>query len=235
MQLGEYVAQPGVIIFLLVALLIGTLYVFFGRLVWKSQVVELRPLRVRLGNEERWGQVEVTPGKNLVDTRLSASIGSEARATGEWEAYELNRVMSASNYLCMGTCDSSELALPDNVLVSQIVAVARNREQIRKALVAYLSGGATGLFDAYEAVSCEIMNCSLPNYAADEGTREWLVRHGWVSEEEEDRFLKTVQHFRHGRFSDAPPHALSPHEARLFVRGILMSFIQYSLSNQQST
>ncbi|HTC33582.1 MAG TPA: hypothetical protein VK724_09430 [Bryobacteraceae bacterium] len=171
MELGDYVAEPVVIIFLLVAFLISTLYVF-----WKADV----------------------------------------------------KIASC------GVLDRSELTFSDRLVVAQIVAIARDREQIRKALLAYLSGGATGLFDAYEKVSCEIMNCGLPNYAADEGTRDWLVRHGWVSEEEEDRFHKTVQHFRHGRFSDVPSEALSPREARLFVRGILMSFVQYALANQQS-
>ena len=82
MELGDYVAQPVVIIFLLVAFLISTLYVF-----WKADV----------------------------------------------------KIASC------GVLDRSELTFSDRLVVAQIVAIARDRDQIRKALLAYLSGGATGL------------------------------------------------------------------------------------------
>ena len=161
----------------------------------------------------------------------------------EWKAYELARLMAAAAYLRFGVLAPIELApfedyegealsraalCTDRPTLSQIFNVARMRDQIRKALLSFAEGGAVGLFDAYEAVCHEIMDRSFPNYAAGCGTKEWMVRQGWIAEEEDDRFLKTVLQFRQddGR-NTLPFHPFSPYEAEVFVRRVLLKLIEH--------
>jgi hypothetical protein len=155
----------------------------------------------------------------------------------EWGDYEAKRLSDACTNLLARVSDNSSHEhnhgfSMDEVTVSQIVNVAHERERIRKAILDYAFGGARGLFDAYESISYEVMNCGLPNYAASIGTKEWLIQRGWISEEEEDRFLKTVLYFRipHG---SPPPAVLSPAEALDFVRRILLGFVRYCITDEQ--
>jgi hypothetical protein len=48
------------------------------------------------------------------------------------------------------------------------------------------------------------MNLGLPDYAAHVGTKEWLVRKGWITDADDDRFLNTVLHFRHAKEHNSP-------------------------------
>lgn len=70
------------------------------------------------------------------------------------------------------------------------------------------------------------MRCGVSDYARDVGTREWLAENGWASEEEIDRFLKTVLHTRCDLDAPAGDNAISPPEAESFVRRLLLRFIR---------
>lgn len=161
----------------------------------------------------------------------------------EWKAYELARLIAAAAQLRFGVLNPIQLAsvedfegegvsraapFSDRPTLSQILNIASKRDQIRKALLSYAAGGAVGLFDAYEGVCHEIMNRGFPNYAAGCGTKEWMVLQGWITEEEDDRFLKTVLQFREddGR-STLPFHPFSPYEAEVFVRRVLLNLIEH--------
>lgn len=161
----------------------------------------------------------------------------------EWKAYELARLIEAAAQLRFGVLTpvqptpiedyegesvSRAALFTDRPTLSQILDVASKRDQIRKALLSYAAGGAVGLFDAYEGVCHEIMNRGFPNYAAGCGTKEWMVLQGWITEEEDDRFLRTVLQFREddGR-STLPFHPFSPYEAEVFVRRLLLKLIEH--------
>jgi hypothetical protein len=166
------------------------------------------------------------------------SLCTEMGIAAEWRTYESDRLIEACTSLHCASAnvpsrEGNHASVVDDVTVSKIVNVARQRERIRKAILDYASGGARGLFDAYESISYEIMNCGLPNYAASIGTKEWLIRQGWISEEEEDRFLKTVLYFRSPHHSTSPPALLSPPEARAFVRRILIGFIRHCIEGER--
>jgi hypothetical protein len=169
------------------------------------------------------------------------SMGSPAAT--EWRTYEFARLTAAAARLRFGILSPIQLtpvedyegkALPtlalstDRPTLSQILNVAIKRDQIRKALLSYAAGGAVGLFDAYEAVCHEIMNRSFPSYAAGCGTKEWMVQQGWIEEEEDDRFLKTVLQFRqNGGGNTFPFQPFSPYEAEVFVRRVLLQLIAH--------
>ena len=169
------------------------------------------------------------------------SMGSPTAT--EWKTYEFARLTAAAARLRFGILSPIQLtpvedyegdALPRSAVstdwptLSQILSVARKRDQIRKALLSYAAGGAVGLFDAYEAVCHEIMNRSFPTYAAGCGTREWMVQQGWIEEEEDDRFLKTVLQFRQdGGGNTLLFQPFSPYEAEVFVRRVLLQLIAH--------
>jgi hypothetical protein len=169
------------------------------------------------------------------------SMGSPTAT--EWKTYEFARLTAAAARLRFGILSPIQLtpvedyegdALPRSALstdrptLSQILNVARKRDQIRKALLSYAAGGAVGLFEAYEAVCHEIMNRSFPAYAAGCGTREWMVQQGWIEEEEDDRFLKTVLQFRQdGGGNTLLFQPFSPYEAEVFVRRVLLQLIAH--------
>jgi hypothetical protein len=161
----------------------------------------------------------------------------------EWKAYEFARLTAAAARLRFeilspiqltpvevyeGETLSRAALSTDRPTLSQILNVASRRDQIRKALLSYAAGGAVGLFEAYEAVCHEIMNRSFPSYAAGCGTKEWMVRQGWIEDEEDDRFLKTVLSFRQddGR-NTLPFHPFSPYQAERFVRRVLLQLIEH--------
>lgn len=161
----------------------------------------------------------------------------------EWKTYEFARLTAAAARLRFGILSPIQLTpvedyagealsraalSTDRPTLSQILNVASKRDQIRKALLSYAAGGAVGLFDAYEAVCHEIMNRSFPSYAAGCGTKEWMVQQGWIEEEEDDRFLKTVLQFRQdGDGNTLPVHPFLPYEAEVFVRRVLLQLIEH--------
>ena len=169
------------------------------------------------------------------------SMGSPTAT--EWKTYEFARLTAAAARLRFGILSPIQLTAvedhegealcrlalsTDRPTLSQILNVASKRDQVRKALLSYAAGGAVGLFDSYEAVCHEIMNRSLPSYATGCGTKEWMVQQGWIEAEEDDRFLKTVLHFRQdGGGNTLPFQPLSPYEAELFVQRVLLQFIAH--------
>jgi hypothetical protein len=181
---------------------------------------------------------------------LTASVVNRAPtlAAAQWIAFELVRLIEAAadlrfrilSPICLDSVEPDrgewppdpsarivECNHPGNGQLSllQILRVARERRFIRSALLARAPGSAGGLFEAYEAVTHEILNSDLLDFAAAVGTKEWLIAQGWITDEEDRRFLETVLHYR-GNSIDTPlAEPLSPHEAQLFVRKVLTGFI----------
>jgi hypothetical protein len=90
------------------------------------------------------------------------------------------------------------------------------------------------LFDAYEALTYELMRIGASDYARDVGTREWLAEKGWTSLEELDRFMETTLHARTGWDSPSPSKTISPTEAEAFVRRLLLRFIRECSASPES-
>jgi hypothetical protein len=165
-----------------------------------------------------------------------------AQNAAEWKGYEFARLVWAAARLRFGILnpirlvpvEDAEMEPPsdatistDQPTLSQILRIAYERGHIRKALLSYAAGGAAGLFDAYEAICEEIVSRGLPDYASGCGTKEWLVLQEWIAEDEDEQFLTTVLHFRQDD-SHAPTfHPLSPYEAEVFVRKVLIHLIEY--------
>ena len=163
----------------------------------------------------------------------------DATAADAWKIFKLIHLLNAAAYLRFGSFDrfeldiqgsgepTQELSVEHDELPSllDIMRTARQRELIYKALCCFRAGGPSGLFDAYEALTYELMRCGASDYSRDVGTVEWLAENGWASEEEIERFMKAVLHSR--RDLDAPggPGAISPPEAEAFVRRLLLKFI----------
>jgi hypothetical protein len=154
---------------------------------------------------------------------VTGSNPNEGRIVGSWEEYQLDRLREA--------CKKLKPTHDEQLSMAQILDAARKRERICTAILDFAYGGAKGLFDAYEAISYEIMNAGFLNYSASVGTREWLIQEGLISDQEEDRFLRTVMHFRNPKNRLASPDFLSPDEANRFVRQILLGFIRLCVSS----
>lgn len=169
------------------------------------------------------------------------------RAPAEWAAYELIRLISAAANIRFGTVVlvRFQSVLPNSDAISwnrefqrngntvrhgqpllQAVIAAQRRPDLRTALLACAAGGADGLFRAYEALCSELMSTSPLDYAGGEGTREWLIKQGWVDEQEEQQFLDTVVHY--GRQNGAPSfRTSSPCEAQRLVEKLLDRWIDH--------
>jgi hypothetical protein len=202
----------------------STLHFLLGRYLWKSAVAEVPPLPdlAPLGGSEHGVAVRRDPVETAHLDRL------EARTAAEWEAYELAVHPMRPGAVELAGTVGSEVPPPSSPATLRAVLT---RERIRAALFAYASGGAMGLLEAYEELNYEIMTCGLVDGAAGIGTRQWLLRQGWITEEEEDRFLKTVLKYR---CNDHVPsfEPFSPEQAQLFVRKVLLEFIRYCAARQ---
>jgi len=164
-----------------------------------------------------------------------------AQHATEWKGYEFARLVWAAARLRFGInpiglvpVEDAEMGPPsdatistDEPTLSQILRIADESGHIRKALLSYAAGGAAGLFDAYEAICEEIVSRGLPDYASGCGTKEWLVLQAWIAEDEDDRFLTTVLHFRQDDSHGLAFHPFSPYEAEVFVRKVLINLIEY--------
>lgn len=117
---------------------------------------------------------------------------------------------------------------PDQPSLRQIISVALGRPRVREALFAYATGGPGGMFEAYEAICYELSDCGvLNNDDAYIGSKQWLVQQGWITEEEDDRFLKTVLHYR-GHSEQVPPfESLSPYDTQILLRRVLGNLISF--------
>lgn len=170
-------------------------------------------------------------------------------AEAQWVAFELVRLIEAAADLrfrilgpiCLDSVEPDHGGWPpdpsarvvegkcpaNGLSLLQILQVARERRFIRSALLAGAPGNAGGLFEAYEAVTHEILNSRLLDFAAAVGTKEWLIAQGSITDEEDRRFLETVLHYRGNSINTPLAEPLSPHEAQLFVRKVLTGFIAH--------
>jgi hypothetical protein len=164
-----------------------------------------------------------------------------ATAADAWRAFKLVHLLRAAAHLTFSSFDRNAVAiegsepfthessLPEEVpSLFDILRTACEREQIRKAICRFRAGGPEGLFDAYEALSYELMSCGASDYTRDVGTREWLAENGWATEEEIDRFLETVLCARRDLNSPAALESMSPPAAQELVRRLLLKFICHS-------
>jgi hypothetical protein len=164
-----------------------------------------------------------------------------ATAADAWRVFKLVHLLNAAAHLAFSSFDRNALAiegreplthesgLPEEVpSLLDILRTARERDQIRKAICRFRAGGPEGLFDAYEALSYELMSCGASDYTRDVGTREWLAENGWATEEEIDRFLETVLCARCDLNSNAALESMSPPAAQELVRRLLLKFIRHS-------
>jgi len=162
-----------------------------------------------------------------------------ASATDAWRVFKLVHLLNAAAHLAFPSIDriavarseplTRESGLPEEVpSLLDILRTARERDQIRKAICRFRAGGPEGLFDAYEALSYELMNCGASDYTRDVGTREWLAENGWATEGEIDRFLETVLCARGDLNSPAALESMSPSAAQELVRRLLLKFIRHS-------
>ena len=164
-----------------------------------------------------------------------------ATAADAWRVFKLVHLLNAAAHLAFSSFDRNAVAiegrepftqesgLPEEVpSLLDIFRTAREREQIRMAICRFRAGGPEGLFDAYEALSYELMSCGASDYTRDVGTREWLAENGWATKEEIDRFLETVLCARGDLNSPGALESMSPPAAQELVRRLLLKFIRHS-------
>jgi hypothetical protein len=172
---------------------------------------------------------------------------AELQVVAEWEAFELIRLLSAAAYLDFGTpislrmvsveraglvlqgCCSVTAPSFDLPTLRQIIGLAVNRSQVRRAVLAHAVGGAGGFFEAYEAISSEALNLGLPEQATHVGVKEWFVRQGWMTHGDGDRFLNTVLHFRHAKERKISFEPIPPGQAEVILYGVLTNFIRHCI------
>ena len=164
-----------------------------------------------------------------------------ATAADAWRVFKLVHLLNAATHLAFSSFDRNAVAsegsepftnesgrLEEVPSVLDILRTARERDQIRKAICRFRAGGPEGLFDAYEALSYELMSCGASDYTRDVGTREWLAENGWATEGEIDRFLETVLCARRDLNPPAALESMSPPAAQELVRRLLLKFICHS-------
>jgi hypothetical protein len=171
---------------------------------------------------------------------------ARSQVAAEWTAFEFIRLLSAASYLHFGTQISLRLASVESAgtdlrscssttpgsevpALRQIIGLALERSQIRRAVLAHSVGGAGGLFEAYEAISSEAINLGLPDQATHAVTKEWLVRQGWITDSGVDSFLNTVLHFRHAKEHQISFEPIPPNQAEIILRGVLTNFIRHCI------
>lgn len=201
---------------------------------------DLRKIAEELGS----GDPSVAAQGEWLYLRSSEIDKAEVQIVAEWEAFEFIRLLSAAAYLRFGRPISLQIAsveragadlcgcnatTPDCELptLQQIIRLALNRSQVRRAVLAHSTGGAGGFFEAYEAISSEASNLGLPDQATHAGTKEWMVRQGWITDREGDRFLNTVLHFRHAKEHQISFEPLPPNHAETILRTVLTNFIRH--------
>jgi hypothetical protein len=161
---------------------------------------------------------------------------THAKLAAEWDAYELASLNTPPAGLLSNTLDRFELAAEELATADtsatpltavEIKSAALNRNGIRKAIVAYGFGGAIRLFEAYEEINYEIMD-GAPNQAPDGGPRQWMINRGWITDDQENRFLNTLKYRCNETTPDFVPY--SPSEAERFVRNVVLEFIRYCVA-----
>jgi hypothetical protein len=176
---------------------------------------------------------------------VSRELGKiNSAIVAEWAAIEWIRVLSAGAYLRFRTriplhviavnhianhypCSSVPPQCSGFPDLGEILTLAQSRPQIREAVLGYATGGAHGFFKAYQALSYETIDLHIGDRATHAGTKEWLIRKGWITAEEHDQLLNTLLHFRN---INAEPLSFKPFrfvEADAALRNVLMKFIRF--------
>lgn len=201
---------------------------------------DLRKITEELGSGDPWA----APHGESLYLKSSEVDRADVQIVAEWEAFEFIRLLSAAAYLrfgtpillrmasveragadlcgCNATTPSSELPT-----LQQIIGLALDRSQVRKAVLAHSVGGASGFFEAYEAISSEALNLGLPDQSTLLAAKEWMVRQGWVKDTDADRFLNTVLHFRHASKHQISFDPLPLNHAEIILRRVLTNFIRH--------
>jgi len=210
---------------------------------YNSQVYE--DLLVRLASDDLR---KVLTGESM-DLAGKALAVRNATAGEAWKILKLVHLLNAAAHLCLGaferiTIDFSydadsagaQILRADQVPpLLEVLRAARERDFICQALRSFRAGGPSGLFQAYEALTNELMRIGASDYSRGVGTREWLAENGWASVKEIDTFLKTVLRARTDVDVWEESNAISPLEAEAFVRRLLLRFIRESTSGSSNS
>jgi hypothetical protein len=184
--------------------------------------------------------------RDSLELKSSEIDKAELQIVAEWEAIEFVRLLSAATCLHFGIpaslhivsverarddfCGrSASMQSSDLPTFQQIIGLALDRPEIRRAFLAYAVGGAGGLFEAYESISSEALNLGLPEQATYVGAKEWFVRQGWITHGDGDRFLNTVLHFRHAKERQISFEPIPPNQAEIILRGLLTNFLRHCI------
>jgi len=162
-------------------------------------------------------------------------------ASEAWKIFTLVHLLNASAHLLFGrferisvdVCDfdggaSVEPDPSDEDLPSllEILQMARDRNFVRRAICSFRAGGPEGLFDAYEALTYELMERGASDFTEDIGTREWLIEQGWATARQIDGFIETVLSERWPTPDEPRLHEeVSPPEAEALVRRLLLRLV----------
>jgi hypothetical protein len=103
----------------------------------------------------------------------------------------------------------------------QIVQGACERKLIRHALIACSTGSVAGLFEAYGGHQLRSLELRCPGFRAGHRQQGMVIAQGWITDEDDRRFLETVGHFKSDHYRTPREELLSSHEAKLFVRKVL--------------
>lgn len=208
---------------------------------------DLRKIADELGS----GDPRAAVREELLYLKSSEVDKAELQVVAEWEAFEFVRLLSAAAYLHFGTpislhwvsveraeadLSGSSTATPNSEppTLQQIIGMALDRSQVRKAVFAHSVGRASGFFEAYEAISSEAMNLGLPDQATHAGTKQWLVEQGWIADRDSDRFLNTVLHFGRAKEHRISFEPLPPNQAEVILRTVLTKFIGHCIRLRSS-
>jgi hypothetical protein len=170
-----------------------------------------------------------------------------ASSSYAWKIFTLVHLLNAAAHLLFGpfdriavdigesgTAQPEPSPLPERLpSLLDILRTARDRNFVRKAICGFRAGGPEGLFDAYEALTYELMERGASEYARDRGTREWLDESGWASKQEIDSLIETVLYERWPT-PDEPRQspAISPPEAEALVRRLLLKLVDYCVNGK---
>jgi hypothetical protein len=184
--------------------------------------------------------------RDSLELKSSEIDKAELQIVAEWEAIEFVRLLSAATCLHFGIpaslqivsverargdfcgrCASMQSSAPPTL--QQIIGLALDRPEIRRAVLAYAGGGAGGFFGAYEAISSEAISLGLPEQNTHVGVKEYFVQKGWVTERDSDRFLNTVLHFRHAKERQISFEPIPPNQAEIILRSVLTNFIRHCI------
>jgi hypothetical protein len=153
------------------------------------------------------GQLREILSGNASDVAGKIMAVRSTNASKAWKLFTLVLLLNAPAHLLFGRFerisvdvgdlnggtqiepDPSDEDLPS---LLEILQMARDRNFVRKAICSFRAGGPEGLFDAYEALTDELMERGASDFTMGMGTREWLIERGWATARQIDGFIDTV-------------------------------------------